>query len=140
MLAFLVVILVAIDAMSLGILLSAAAKRELQAVQMIPLIIFPTFLLSGIFVPIESLPSWLRPLAWLIPPTYAVEAMRDIMLRGWALDRVWPYILGLVGFGVLFLTVASVRLERQRALTRRKGRGGLKARLPAREETPAPEG
>lgn len=114
-LAFLVVILVAIDAMSLGILLSAAAKRELQAVQMIPLVVFPTFLLSGIFVAVESLPAWLRPFSWAIPPTYAVEALRDIMLRGWGLAEVWPYLLGLVGFGALFLTIAAVSLERQRA-------------------------
>lgn len=114
-LAFLVVILVAIDAMSLGILLSAAAKRELQAVQMIPIVVFPTFLLSGIFVAVESLPAWLRPFSWAIPPTYAVEALRDIMLRGWGLAEVWPYILGLVGFGALFLSIAALSLERQRA-------------------------
>ncbi|HUR68127.1 MAG TPA: ABC transporter permease [Candidatus Thermoplasmatota archaeon] len=123
-LAFGIVILVAIDAMSLGILLSAAAKRELQAVQMIPLVIFPTFLLSGIFVPVETLPSWLRPFSWLIPPTYAVEALRDIMLRGWALDRVWPYVLGLAGFGVLFLGLASWRIEAQRARPKRRGGAG----------------
>lgn len=114
-LAFLVVVLVAIDAMSLGILLSAAARRELQAVQMIPLIVFPTFLLSGIFVPVEALPSWLRPLSWLIPPTYAVDALRSIMLRGWGLERVWWHVLALVGFGAVFLTVAAIRIERSRA-------------------------
>lgn len=114
-LAFLVVILIGIDAMSLGILLSAAAKRESQAVQMFPLVLFPTFLLSGIFVPVESLPGWLRPLAWAIPPTYAVSAERDIMLRGWGLEHVWWQLLALVGFGALFLTIAAVRLNRQRA-------------------------
>lgn len=114
-LAFVIVILIAIDAMSLGILLSAAARRESQAVQMIPLVVFPTFLLSGIFVPVEALPVWLAPFAWLIPPTYAVEAMRDVMLRGWGIVEVWPYVAALVGFGVLFLGVASIGLERQRA-------------------------
>lgn len=114
-LAFLVVILIAIDAMSLGILLSAAAKREAQAVQMFPLVLFPTFLLSGIFVPVESLPPWLRPLAWAIPPTYAVAAERDIMLRGWGLEHVWWQIAALAGFGALFLTIAAVSLDRQRA-------------------------
>lgn len=115
LLAFLVVILVAIDAMSLGILLSAAARREAQAVQMIPLVIFPTFLLSGIFVAVEALPAWLRPFSWAIPPTYAVEALRDIMLRGFGVAEIWPYLAALVGFGVLFLGVAAVGLERQRA-------------------------
>lgn len=114
-LAFLVVILIAIDAMSLGILLSAAARREAQAVQMFPIVLFPTFLLSGIFVPVESLPGWLRPFAWAIPPTYAVSAERDIMLRGWGLEHVWWQLAALIGFGALFLTIASVNLNRHRA-------------------------
>lgn len=114
-LAFLVVILIAIDAMSLGILLSAAARREIQAVQMFPIVLFPTFLLSGIFVPVESLPKWLAPFAWAIPPTYAVSAERDIMLRGWGLEHVWWQLAALVGFGLLFLTIAAVSLDRQRA-------------------------
>ena len=114
-LAFLVVALVSIDAMSLGILLSAAAKRELQAVQMIPIVVFPTFLLSGIFVPVEALPDWLAPFSWAIFPTYAVEALRDIMLRGWGLDHVWPYLLGLVAFGLAFLLISAWSIDRQRA-------------------------
>lgn len=114
-LAFLVVILVAIDAMSLGILLSAAAKRELQAVQMIPLVVFPTFLLSGIFVAVETLPGWLRPFAYLIPPTYAVDALRDVMLRGWSIGDIWVELAALVGFGALFLTIAALQLNRHRA-------------------------
>lgn len=112
--AIVFVVLVAIDAMSLGILLSAAARREAQAIQMIPLVVFPTFLLSGIFVPVETLPWWLRPFAWAIPPTYAVEGLRDVMLRGWGIDRVWPYLAGLAAFGVLFLTLATFGLRRQR--------------------------
>ena len=114
-LAFLVVALVSIDAMSLGILLSAAARRESQAVQMLPLVIFPTFLLSGIFVPVEALPSWLSPFAWAIFPTYAVEALRDVMLRGFGLAEVWPLLAGLVAFGAVFLGLASWGIDRQRA-------------------------
>lgn len=113
-LAFLVVMLMALDAMSLGILLSAAAQREAQAVQFIPLVILPTFLLSGIFVPVESLPDWLRPLSYLIPPTYAVEALRDVMLRGHGLEAIAPELAILGGFGVLFLGAAVAGLKRSR--------------------------
>jgi len=115
LLAFLVVALMALDALSLGILLSAAARQEGQAVQMIPFVIFPTFLLSGIFVPVESLPGWLQPLAWAIPPTHAVAALRDIMLRGWGLEHVGVNLAVLAGFAVVFLGLAAVGLRRQRA-------------------------
>lgn len=114
-LVFLVVALTAIDALSLGILLSAAAKREAQAIQFFPLIVFPTFLLSGIFVPTESLPGWLRPLAYAIPPTYSVDALRAIMLRGWGLADVWVQVAALAGFAALFLSLAVLSLARGRA-------------------------
>ncbi len=114
-LVVLTVALLAVDALSLGILLSAAARREAQAVQFFPLIVFPTFLLSGIFLPAESLPDWLAPLAWAIPPTYAVEALRAIMLRGWGLEHVGGHLLGLAGFAVAFLALAVVGLRAGRA-------------------------
>lgn len=114
-LAFAVVLLMAVDAMSLGILLSAAARREAQAVQLVPLVIFPTFLLSGIFVPVESLPAVLRPLAYAIPPTYAVDALRDVMLRGRGLDAILPELAVLAGFAAVFLALAVVGVRRARA-------------------------
>ncbi|HEX2022457.1 MAG TPA: ABC transporter permease [Candidatus Thermoplasmatota archaeon] len=53
--AAVVIVLLAIDAQAIGILISAAARREGQAVQMIPFIVLPVFLLSGVFVPVQSL-------------------------------------------------------------------------------------
>ena len=115
LLAALVVILLAIDAQAIGILLSAAAQREAQVVQMFPLIIFPVFLLSGIFVPVESLPNWLRPFSYLLPPTWGIFALRDVMLRGFGLDRVWLDLLVLAGFAVAFSALAVLTLKRSRA-------------------------
>ncbi len=113
--AALVVVLTAIDAQAIGIVVSAAARRESQAVQFIPFIIFPTFLLSGIFVALSSLPDWLRPFSYLLPPTWAIQALRDVLLRGWGLDHVWPQILVLLGFAIIFTTGAIVGLKRSRA-------------------------
>jgi ABC-2 type transport system permease protein len=114
-LAGLLIVLLAIDAMAIGILVSAAARREGQAVQFIPFIILPTFLLSGIFVPVESLPGWLQPLAWALPPTWAVDGLRDVMLRGWGLERVWVHASVLAGFAVVFVGLAVLGLKRARA-------------------------
>ncbi|MEA3200786.1 MAG: type transport system permease protein [Thermoplasmata archaeon] len=112
--ALLLVSLTAIDAQAIGILISAAAQREGQAVQMIPFIILPVFLLSGIFVPVESLPAWLSPLSYLLPPTWAIQGLRDVMLRGWGLEHVWLHATVLVGFGLLFSGAAILALRRAR--------------------------
>jgi ABC-2 type transport system permease protein len=113
--AVLLVILTAIDAQAIGILISAAAQREGQAVQMIPFIILPVFLLSGIFVPVESLPGWLKPLSYLLPPTWAIQGLRDVMLRGWGLEHVWLHVAVLSGFAIVFTALAILGLRRSRA-------------------------
>ncbi|MGZ7120009.1 MAG: ABC transporter permease, partial [Methanobacterium sp.] len=76
-------------------------------------VILPAFLLSGIFWPIEAIPAWLRPLSYLVPPTYAVAANRAVMLKGWGLDMIWPDILALIIFAVVFLALAVWSLKRK---------------------------
>jgi len=112
-LAFIVVALLAIVCQALGILLSSVTHREAQAVQLIPFIIIPGFLLSGVFWPIEAIPVWLRPLSYLVPPSYAIDACRSVMLRGWGLDMIWKDILALMVFAAAFLTLAALSLKRK---------------------------
>ncbi len=114
LLAFAVIAILAISCQGLGILLSSLARREAQAVQFLPFIILPVFLLSGIFWPIEAIPSWLRPVSYLVPPTYAVNACRGVFLKGWGIDMIWQDILALIGFAVLFIFLAILSLKKRR--------------------------
>ena len=114
LLAFLVIALLAVMSLSLGILCSSLAKREAQAIQFLPLVAMPCFLLAGIFWPVEAIPSWLRPLSYAIPPTYAVNATRSVMLRGWGLEDIWVELVALVGFTVAFLALSVWSLHRSR--------------------------
>jgi ABC-2 type transport system permease protein len=112
-LAVFITALLAIASQALGILLSAAARTEAQAVQFIPLIVLPVFLLSGIFWPLQAIPEWLRPASYLLPPTYAVDALRSIMVRGWGIAEVWPNVLALLVFIAVFLALAALSLRRK---------------------------
>jgi ABC-2 type transport system permease protein len=114
LLAFGIAALLAVVSQALGILLSSAAKREAQAVQFLPIIVLPVFLLAGIFWPVEAIPVWLRPASYAIPPTYAVNALRSVVLRGWGIDQVWPEVLVLIGFAALFLFGAIMVLKRSK--------------------------
>jgi ABC-2 type transport system permease protein len=111
-LAFLVIALLATVSLSLGILLSSLAKREAQAIQLLPFIALPMLLLSGTFWPLEAIPSWLRPFSYLTPPTYAIDATRSVMLRGWGVEDIWIDIVALFGFAVAFLSAAIWSLQR----------------------------
>ncbi len=110
-LAFLVIALLAVVSQALGILLSSTAKREAQAIQLLPFVILPAFLLSGIFWPIEAIPAWLRPLSYLVPPTYAVDASRAVMLKGYGIGKIWIDIVALLAMAAIFLTLAVLSLS-----------------------------
>ncbi len=112
-LAFGITALLAIVCQSLGILLSSFARRESQAVQFIPFVTLPAFLLSGIFWPLEAVPSWLRPASYLIPVSYVVRANRAVMLKGWGLEEIWPQFLALFAFMAGFLAITVVSLKRR---------------------------
>lgn len=112
--AFVAVALLAVVSQALGILLSSLARREAQAIQFFPFLILPAFLLAGVFWPIEAIPSWLRPLCYLVPPYYAVDANRSVMLKGWGLSQIWLDYLALAAFAAAFLGLAVLLLKRRK--------------------------
>jgi ABC-2 type transport system permease protein len=113
-LALFVVFLIGVGHQGFGILLSTGAKNELQAIQFIPLIIFPSILLSGLFWPIESIPSVLQPASYLIPLRYGIDAERAIMLRGWGAGEIWIDVVVLVLFAVLMLGGSILLLKKRK--------------------------
>lgn len=63
---------------ALGLMLSAFARSEFQAVQFMPAFILPQLLLCGLIVPLSKMPDILEGVARVLPMTYAVEAMQNI--------------------------------------------------------------
>ena len=114
LLAFLVVLLLALGAVSLGIFLSTFARTELQVIQFIPVVLVPQFLLSGVLFSVDSLPSVLQPLVHFMPLAYAVDALREIFIRGADLSvaDVQLDIAVLAAVAVLFAAVAFRTIRR----------------------------
>jgi ABC-2 type transport system permease protein len=108
-------ILMAISAVNLGIFLSMFARTEFQAVQFIPLVIVPQVLLSGILFPVSTEPEPLQYVSNVLPLTYAVNGLRDVMLKG--ADLTWPALqldIGVVaGFCVLVIVAGIATLRRR---------------------------
>jgi ABC-2 type transport system permease protein len=112
---FIVEAVMVIGAVSLGLLVSAAARNELQAVQFVPVVLLPQVFLSGLFIPVTQLPDYLRPVSALLPLTYANEALKAVMIKGFEIGD--PLVLRDIGillvFGVVMAlgAIASIRRE-----------------------------
>jgi ABC-2 type transport system permease protein len=108
-------VLMALSAVNLGIFLSMFARTEFQAVQFIPLVIVPQVLLSGILFPVSTEPTPLQYISDVLPLTYAVNGLRDVMLKG--ADLTWPALqldVGVVAGFCLLLIFAGIGTLRRR--------------------------
>jgi ABC-2 type transport system permease protein len=114
-LIFLVQALLAVVAVNLGIFLSVFARTEFQAVQFIPLVIVPQLALSGIILPVAAEPAALQVLSRVLPLTYAVSALRAVMIQGATLasPRLGFDLAVLAGFALLLIVLAAATLRRR---------------------------
>src|SRR2546430_13346072 len=112
-LIFLVTALLTIGSINLGIFLSAFAQNEFQIVQFIPLVFGIQIFLSGVFWPIDQLPAILRPISYILPLTYANEALRAVMLKGADLAEIARELIALLIFMVLMIILSALTMRRQ---------------------------
>ena len=113
--AFFVALLLAIGAVNLGIFLSTFARTELQVVQFIPIVIVPQILLGGVLWPVERLPDVLQTIAQVLPVRYAVDALREVMLKGADIGSVGVRndLLILAGIALFFVVLGSTTIKRE---------------------------
>ncbi|MDV3244308.1 MAG: ABC transporter permease [Nitrososphaerales archaeon] len=105
-LLFSAAVLYALAHVLMAVFLSNFAKNELQAVQLAPLIALPSMALSGMLVPVNSLPDWIQPLARVVPLYYGNRLFEGIMLKGYGVGQLATDFLVVGGIAVLFLILA----------------------------------
>jgi ABC-2 type transport system permease protein len=103
---------------ALGLLVSAFARTEFQAVQFMPLVVIPQILLCGLFIPRDAMPDVLGAVSDVLPLSYAVDAMTAVSTTtsdGFAgvATEVWQDLGVVVGFAVAALALGAATLRRR---------------------------
>ena len=112
----LVVLISVVDAalgVALGLLASAFARSEFQAVQFMPVVVLPQFFLCGLLVPREQMAGWLQAISDVLPLTYAVDALEEVGAHPEATGRMWGDVAVVAGVAVLALALAAATLRRR---------------------------
>jgi ABC-2 type transport system permease protein len=113
---WLVVLIAVVDALlgvALGLLASAFARTEFQAVQFMPVIVLPQFFLCGLLVPVDQMAGWLQAISAVLPLTYAVEALQEVGRSSEATGTMWLDIGIVAGAALLALALAAATLRRR---------------------------
>ena len=108
-------IIIALVALSLGILLSSFASSEFQMIQFIPIVIVPQIFFSGIFS-IEGMADWLQVFANFMPLYYAADALKGVMYEGLRLAEISSNLYILLAFAAVFIVLNLFALKKYRKL------------------------
>ena len=102
-------------ALGTGLLISTIAETQDVAFQVGILSSFlPTLILSGFIFPISSMPIWLQVITYIVPARYFLVALRGIVLKGTTIWLLLPEMGALVIYAVGMLSLAALRLARER--------------------------
>ncbi len=105
----------AVLGMALGLLVSAFARTEFQAVQFMPAIVLPQILLCGLLVPRTAMAGALERVSDILPLSYAVEALNSVGAHSEVTSIFLRDLAILVGATILCLILAASTLRRRTA-------------------------
>jgi len=111
-LTILLLILTALCFVGLGIMVSARVGTQEDYMQMIMPFAMPMMFVSGVFYPLETMPWIFQKIAYLVPLTYANDALRTVMLKGGGIGDIWVDIVVLLGFTIVFFALGVARFNR----------------------------
>ena len=106
-------VLLAMVALSLGLLLSTIAKSEFQIMQFVPIVVIPQMFFSGI-VSVESMGKIAVYISKILPVTYASDGLSKIILEGKSLVAVKYDVIVLIVFCIVLIVLNIIGLKRYR--------------------------
>lgn len=100
-LVYVLAMLLALFFSSFGLIISNYSDTMQQAVFVMWFFIVCIMLLSGLFTPTRSMPSWAYATTYVNPMSYFIEAVRTVFVRGGTIMSVWRQILALGSISLL---------------------------------------
>ncbi|MEV8514709.1 ABC transporter permease [Dactylosporangium sp. NPDC051484] len=105
----------AVLGMALGLLVSAFADSEFQAVQFMPAVVLPQVLLCGLLQPRDRMPGWMEAISDVMPMSYAVQALTEVGTHTDPTSTMWRDLAIIVGCVIVALLLGAATLRRRTA-------------------------
>ncbi len=109
----LVTLLYVIVSIGLGIIISTFSRTQQQAMLSYFFFMLPAIILSGFMFPIDNMPPFFQAITIFNPMRYYLECLRGIMLKGNSVNLLYPWMVGLVSYGIASLSIGIIRFRKR---------------------------
>jgi ABC-2 type transport system permease protein len=100
--------------LGLGLMVSAIASTQLQALLLVFMFIVAEIVFSGYAFPVETMPPLMQTLSNLVPISHWLVIFRAILLKGAGISAFWPRLLALFLLGTAITLAAIAFLSRKK--------------------------
>ena len=97
----------------LGLLAAVMVREVFEAMTLLNFFRFPILFVSGVFMPVDNLPAWVKPIAMASPMTHVVELLRFGISGRSYFPHVWIPCVVAAGFLAASWTVATVAFHKR---------------------------
>lgn len=108
------IVLTLFASIGVGFIISLASLSDAQAVQYTMILLLASLFFSGFFLSLGQMQGVAQVAAYLLPVTYGMQLIRDVMLRGDALDQ--SITVQLLGYGLVMFAIALFATRRRMAV------------------------
>jgi ABC-2 type transport system permease protein len=99
--------------LAMGLVVSATAQNQFQAMQMSFFFFLPSMLLSGFMFPFEAMPALARWIGEALPLTHFLRIVRGIVLKGASIQTLWTEVAAIVAFLAVAMALAIARFTKR---------------------------
>ena len=113
LLSILFLLATTIGLVSIGLIIGSQMESPEGFQLIISFVIFPMFFLSGALFPINNLPTWMQPLVFLNPVTYAVDGLRGILIGNSQFNPLLNFAI-MCSFSLVLILIGSQAFKRMK--------------------------
>jgi len=104
------VFLIAVTSTLLGLFIAVSVKEIFEAQTFSNFFRFPMIFLCGLFIPVQTLPLFLRPLSYILPLTYGADILKSSINQNGHLGLMINFVLLLAfALGLFALSIRNVK-------------------------------
>ncbi len=109
---FIALFMIGFSGLTMGVFISSQSKTKTQANQLFLAVFLVAVLLSGIFIPIEGMPSYLQVIAYILPLSHGDPLLRGIIQKGQSV--LGTHFIWLLVISIILVIISYVIFKRRK--------------------------